>query len=39
MIVDRYEPVNLLELIPELRLQMEPALQALDRLLDDDDGC
>ena len=37
MIVDRYEPVNLLELIPELRLQMEPELAALDRLLDDDE--
>jgi transposase, IS5 family len=37
MIVDRYEPVNLLELIPELRLEMEPELAALDRLLDDDE--
>ena len=37
MIVDRYEPVNLSELIPELRLEMEPELAALDRLLDDDD--
>jgi transposase, IS5 family len=37
MIVDRYEPVNLSELIPELRLQMEPELAALDRLLDDDE--
>src|ERR671910_782753 len=36
MIVDRYEPVNLLELIPQLRLEMEPELAALDRLLDDD---
>ena len=36
MIVDRYEPVNLLDLIPELRLEMEPELAALDRLLDDD---
>ena len=25
------------ELIPELRLEMEPALQALDQLLDDDE--
>ena len=33
MIVDRFEPVNLSELIPELRLEMEPSLQALDRLL------
>ena len=37
MIVDRYDPVNLSELIPELRLEMEPELAALDRLLDDDD--
>ena len=37
MIVDRYDPVNLSELIPELRLQMEPELAALDRLLDDDE--
>jgi IS5 family transposase len=37
MIVDRYEPVNLCQLIPELRLEMEPALQALDQLLDDDE--
>ena len=37
MIVDRYEPVNLLELIPQLRLEMEPELAVLDRLLDDDE--
>ena len=37
MIVDRFEPVNLCELIPELRLEMEPELAALDRLLDDDE--
>ena len=37
MIVDRYEPVNLFELIPQLRLEMEPELAALDRLLDDDE--
>jgi transposase, IS5 family len=37
MIVDRYDPVNLLELIPELRLEMEPELAQLDRLLDDDE--
>jgi IS5 family transposase len=37
MIVDRYEPVNLSELIPQLRLEMEPDLAALDRLLDDDE--
>jgi transposase, IS5 family len=37
MIVDRYDPVNLSELIPELSLEMEPELAALDRLLDDDE--
>jgi IS5 family transposase len=37
MIVDRYDPVNLLELIPQLRLEMEPELAQLDRLLDDDE--
>jgi transposase, IS5 family len=36
MIVDRYDPVNLSELIPELRLEMEPELAQLDRLLEDD---
>lgn len=37
MIVDRYEAVNLLELVPKLRLEMEPELTELDRLLDDDE--
>jgi IS5 family transposase len=37
MIVDRHEPMNLSELVPELRLEMEPELAALDRLLDDDE--
>ncbi|HSK83159.1 MAG TPA: transposase [Rubrobacter sp.] len=37
MIVDRYEPVNLFELIAQLRLEMEPELAQLDRLLDDDE--
>ena len=37
MIVDRYDPINLSELIPELRLEMEPELAALDRLLDEDE--
>ena len=36
MIVDRFEPVNLSQLIPELRLEMEPELAQLDRLLEDD---
>jgi transposase, IS5 family len=35
MIVDRYEPVNLFELVPKLKLEMEPELLELDRLLDD----
>jgi transposase, IS5 family len=37
MIVDRYEPVDLSERIPELRLEMEPELAQLDRLLDEED--
>lgn len=36
MIVDRYEPVNLFALIPERYAALEPALQELDHLLDDD---
>jgi len=36
MIVDRYDPINLFELVPKLRLEMEPELAELDRLLDDD---
>ncbi|MBA3702293.1 MAG: ISNCY family transposase [Rubrobacteraceae bacterium] len=36
MIVDRYDPINLFELVPKLRLQFEPELAELDRLLDDD---
>jgi hypothetical protein len=37
MIVDRYDPVNLFELVPKLNLQFEPQLAHLDRLLDDDE--
>src|SRR5687768_5102539 len=37
MIVDRYEPVNLFELVPKLKLQFEPELAHLDELLDDDE--
>ena len=37
MIVDRYDPVNLFELVPKLNLQFEPELAHLDRLLDDDE--
>ena len=36
MIVDRCEPVNLFELVAKLKLEMEPELLELDRLLDDD---
>ena len=37
MIVDRYDPVNLFELVPKLNLEMEPELAGLDVLLDDDE--
>ena len=37
MIVDRYDPVNLFELVPKLELEMEPELAQLDRLLEDDE--
>jgi len=37
MIVDRYNPVNLFELVPKLSLKMEPELVELDRLLGDDE--
>ena len=36
MIVDRYDPVNLFELVPKLELEMEPELAQLDQLLEDD---
>src|SRR5580765_3928306 len=36
MIVDRYEPMNLFKLVPQLQLEMDPELAALDKLLDDD---
>ena len=38
MIVERYHPVNLFEVVPtKLRLEMEPELAALDGLLEDDE--
>jgi IS5 family transposase len=38
MIVDRYDPMNLFEeLVPKLKLEMEPELAQLDELLDDDE--
>jgi IS5 family transposase len=36
MIVDRYDPMNLFELVPKLELEMDPELAQLDRLLEDD---
>jgi IS5 family transposase len=36
MIVDRYDPVNLFDLVPKLMADFEPELRELDRLLDDD---
>ena len=36
MIVDRYDPINLFELVPKLNLEMEPELARLDQLLEDD---
>lgn len=36
MIVDRYDPVDLSDLVPKLRVEMEPELCELDRLLSDD---
>jgi len=35
MIVDRYDPINLFELIPKLELEMDPELAQLDHLLED----
>jgi IS5 family transposase len=37
MIVDRYDPINLFQLVPKLNLEMEPELARLDELLDDDE--
>jgi IS5 family transposase len=37
MIVDRYDPINLFELVPKLKLEFEPELAHLDELLDDDE--
>src|SRR3712207_2559868 len=36
MLVDRYAPVQLFELVPQLYAAFEPVLRELDRLLDDD---
>jgi IS5 family transposase len=37
MIVDRYDPINLFELVPKLNLEFEPELRVLDELLEDDE--
>jgi transposase, IS5 family len=37
MIVDRYDPINLFEMVPKVKLQFEPELAHLDELLDDDE--
>ena len=36
MLRDRYEPVDLFALVPQLGLEFDPQLAQLDRLLDDD---
>jgi transposase, IS5 family len=36
MIRDRYDPLQLFDLVPQLQLQFEPELAELDQLLDDD---
>jgi transposase, IS5 family len=36
MIIDRYAPVNLFDLVPQRQLALEPELAQLDRLREDD---
>ncbi len=36
MIVDRYPPVNLFEIVPKRLVDFEPELRELDRLVEDD---
>src|SRR5215210_2230687 len=36
MLRDRYDPLSLFELLPQLDLRLEPQLAHLDRLLEDD---
>lgn len=36
MITERYDPMNLFELVPKLGMEMDAVLVGLDRLLDDD---
>src|SRR3954468_22260910 len=37
MLKNRHQPVNLFALVPQLGLRLEPQLEQLDRLLDDDE--
>jgi IS5 family transposase len=37
MIVDRYDPINLFEMLPKLNLEFEPELRVLDELLEVDE--
>ena len=37
MIVDRYDPVNLFQMLPKLKFEFEPELAELDVLLEDDE--
>jgi hypothetical protein len=36
MLRDRYDPMNLFDLVPALSLELDPVLTRLDQLLDDD---
>src|SRR4029453_19104556 len=36
MLRDRYDPMNLFDLVPALGMELDPVLTRLDRLLDDD---
>jgi IS5 family transposase len=36
MIIDRYDPMSLFDLVPQLALELDPILAGLDRLLEDD---
>ena len=36
MLRDRYDPMNLFDLVPALSMELDPVLTQLDHLLDDD---
>ena len=36
MLRDRYDPMNLFDLVPALSMELDPVLTRLDQLLDDD---